>query len=504
MISAVVEPGIVINNIGPIEHLELAAKPGTITVLRGCNGRGKSTALEAIDALTRGEARLESRDGTIGGTAIGFGVQIKVGRGGTNRRTGDLLVTAVEDKLSIADFVDPNVKDPVAADGKRLKALVALAGLQADPKMFECLTKTPAEFLEIVKPESLAATDPVELAAKIKRDFESASRLQSQRAERLFGEVKSKLASLDGLDLNAEHDREVLQQRLETAIREQSALKERLDAAGRTALARQQAEAALNKAVAGYTGQSVKEAADRVDRATEDRDSMARVVTDLENKLREAKADLQAANTELSLAVASHESAKSHEAAIAGWRETLEATNSIEAPSEATISAAAAAVEAARKASETGVLVRNALARKSEAEELDAQRAAAVQRAEFLRDAAASTLDVLANGVKSLVPGLKLDEQLRIIVPHPIRTECYYADLSHGERWRLALDLAVAAFKRKGQRGVLAVPQEAWESLDGPNRKIIADHVSTTDLIVFTAESSKSFDVGAELEAEVI
>ena len=460
MIAAVMDPGIVINNIGPIEHLELAAKPGTITVLRGYNGRGKSTALEAIDALTRGEAKLESRDGTVGGTAVGF--------------------------------------------GKRLKALVALAGLKADPKMFECLTKTPAEFLEIVKPESLTATDPVELAAKIKRDFEAASRLQTQRAERLFGEVKAKLASLDGLDLTADHDRESLQRRLETTIREQAALKERLEAAGRTALARQQAEAALNKAVSGYSGQSVADASARVSTATEDRDSMARVVEDLEAKLREAKADLQAANSELSLAVASHESALSHEAAIAGWRETLEATSVSDVPSEATIAAAADAVDAARKANETGVLIRNALARKSEAEELDAQRAAAVKRAEFLRDAAASTLDVLANGVKSLVPGLKLDGQLRIIVPHPVRTECYYADLSHGERWRLALDLAVSAFARKGQRGVLAVPQEAWESLDGPNRKIIADHVATTDLIVFTAESSKSFDVGAELEAEVI
>ena len=51
MIAAVAdEPGVVINNIGPIEHLELAAKPGTITVLRGNNGRGKSTALDVLPA----------------------------------------------------------------------------------------------------------------------------------------------------------------------------------------------------------------------------------------------------------------------------------------------------------------------------------------------------------------------------------------------------------------------------------------------------------------------
>ena len=144
MIAAVAdEPGVVINNIGPIEHLELAAKPGTITVLRGNNGRGKSTALDAISALTRGGTGLESRDGTVGGTASGFGVQIKVGRGGANRRTGDLIVTAVEDRLSIADFVDPPVKDPVAADSRRLKALVGLVGLVAKPEMFHELVGGP-------------------------------------------------------------------------------------------------------------------------------------------------------------------------------------------------------------------------------------------------------------------------------------------------------------------------------------------------------------------------
>ena len=495
---------VVLDNIGPIEHLELDAKPGTITVLRGLNGRGKTTALEAIDALTRGNGKLESRDGTVGGTAVGFGVQIKVGRGGANRRTGDLVVTAVEDKLSIADFVEPNLKDPVAADGRRLKALVALAGLTADPTMFESLCETPEEFRSVVKPESLEATDPVDMASRVKRDFEAASRLQTTKAERLFGEIKAKLAAIEGLNLVAEHDREVLQRRLEMAIAAQSALNERLQLAGRAALQRQQAESSLKNLVDGYTGPSLEDAAKAEQEALDERDCQQRLVEKAEDDLREFKADLQDANSRLSLAIAAKKAAAERESSIEKIKTILEVATANEPPSDAVLLDADHAVQAAQRQSEDGVLIRAAIARKNEAEALEASRVSAVKAAQSLRDAAVSTLDVLAAGVKSLVPGLKLDGQLRIVVPHHKRGECFYSDLSHGERWRLALDLAVSAFERKGQRGVLAIPQEAWEGLDAVNRKIIADHVATTDLIVFTAESNKELDDEGDLSVAVI
>ena len=504
MIAAVAdEPGVVINNIGPIEHLELAAKPGTITVLRGNNGSGKSTALDAISALTRGGTGLESRDGTVGGTASGFGVQIKVGRGGANRRTGDLIVTAVEDRLSIADFVDPPVKDPVAADSRRLKALVGLVGLVAKPEMFHELVGGPEQFAAIVKPETLKETDPITLAEKIKRDLESASRLANTKAERLYGDIQAKQSASKDVDLTAECDRDVLQKRLERAIGDQSSLKERQNAAGRAALQRQQAKTALKKATDGYTGMSSIEAEKDVTCATEDRDSQQRVVQKLEDALREAKADLQTANSTLALAVKALEHAKSHEASIAAWRETLQ-SDTVEAPSENVLAAAEQDVQAARTASENGTLIRAAKARLAEADELDVQRKAAVVQSERLRDAAKSVLDVLAAGVKELVPGLQINNEFRIVVPHPIRTSCYYADLSHGERWKMALDIAVNSFERRGERGVLSIPQEAWEGLDGINRQLIAEHVASTDLIVFTAESCKSIEEGAELAAEVL
>lgn len=511
--------GIVIENIGPIEHLELDAKPGTITVLVAPNGAGKSTALDAIGAITRGDGKLESRDGTTGGSATGFGVTIKVGRGGANRRTGDLEVVAVEDKLSIADFVDPPVKDPVAADARRLKALVSLVGLVADPEQFHALTGGRTTFDLIVKPESLKTSDPIELAERIKRDFESASRAATTQAERLYGEIKARHKANEGLDLTAESDGDTLQAGLESALNAMSRIEQRLTDAESEQTRREAAQKSLDESATSYRGPTIAEARRAVDEAVAAADEQrkavdaARVVVDgIREKLLAAQTALtaqQATQTQrdgdVTIAKGVLASAERHNVTLATWQQTLADHAVSTAPTSEEVQHARGVVKVARIANETGVLIRAALQRKREAESLDAERIIAAKRADALRDAAKSVLDVLAEGVKTLVPGLTIDNEFRIVAPHPIRTTCYYADLSHGERWRLALDIAVAAFRRKGAKGVLAIPQEAWESLDGPNRRIVAEHVATTDLIVFTAESDKALNGEANgLRTEVV
>lgn len=498
-----VEP-IVINNIGPIDHFEIPAIPGTITVFRGNNGEGKSTALNAISALTRGGNGLESRDGTVGGSASGFGMTIKVGRGGANRRTGSLVVTSVEDKLSIADFVDPRVNDPVAADARRLKALVGLVGLKADPAAFHSLCGGAEQFSAIVKPETLKETDPITLCEKIKRDLEAASRMSNTKAERLFGEIQAKQAAANGIDLNLEHDRDVLQKKLERAIADQSALRERQAAAGRAALQRQQADAALKLAVESYTGKTIFQADIDLELAREDQATQQKTVEKLEDTLREARADLLAANSKLAIAVNARESAVSHDVAIAGWKKTLDDSESTQAPSDAVLESAETDVVAAREANETGTLIRAAKARLAEAIELEEQRKSAVAQSERLRDAAKSVLDVLAAGVKELVPGLEINSEFRIVVPHATRKSCYYGDLSHGEGWKMALQIAVKSFKRRNEPGVLAIPQIAWEGLDGRARQELVQLVGETDLCVYTAEASRDVDNDAGLTHQVV
>lgn len=508
---------ITIDNIGPIQHLELPAAPGTITVLRGQNGCGKSTALSSVAALTRGEGRLTSRDGTTGGTAEGFGVTIRVGRGGANRRTGDLTIEAVEDKLSIADFVEPNVKDPIAADARRLKALISLAGVTADPTIYHEICGGEAQFNELITPQTIEATDPIVMAERIKRDLESASRLYNQRAERLFGEYNAKIAANKDLDLHAESEAAVLARKLDMAQAELAAMRERAKLAVSVAEKRGQAQAALEKATSEGSFQTVETAQKVLTDANEKRAEIIRasrdteeLITSLREELREAEnmlcriqSELRDSDFLIEQINARIVTAKNHEATLATWQKTLEDTPAIEAPSAEQLKAAEAAVAAARAADHQGVLIRDGLKRVAEATELDGKRKAAVKHSEQLRDAAKSVLDVLAEQVKTLVPGIKLDPELRIVVPHPIRTECFYSDLSHGERWKLALDIAVASFRRLGIRGVLAIPQEAWEGLDGRNRALLADLVAETDLIVFTAEAARNVESNG-MEVEVV
>lgn len=71
-----------------------------------------------------------------------------------------------------------------------------------------------------------------------------------------------------------------------------------------------------------------------------------------------------------------------------------------------------------------------------------------------------------------------------------------YAELSAGERWRIALDVAVGALP---SHGVLTVPQEAWEGLDPENRRLVAEHVRDRGVVLLTAEASEDDEVTASV-----
>ena len=82
---------------------------------------------------------------------------------------------------------------------------------------------------------------------------------------------------------------------------------------------------------------------------------------------------------------------------------------------------------------------------------------------------------------------------------HPNRGECYFCELSEGERWRLGVEIAIEAFKKKGGGGLLGIPQEAWEGLDYKNRKAIAEAIEGTDLAILTAEATQVESEGIEV-----
>lgn len=494
-----------VDNLGPIEHGEFPGKPGTVVVLTGPNGVGKSTVLDVVDTIATGRsARLTSRDGTTGGSATGFGVTLKLSRNGATRRMNDLVVEAVEDEIGVAQLVDPGLKDEAAADMRRIKALCVLVGATVTPEQLYELVGSREDFEAIVKPESLQHADPLAVVDAVKRDLEAAARAAHSQAEQAYGASVAKLAENDGIDLDAPCDEHALNQELERAIKDQSRLKEQLRQQQQDAVRRAEALRKIDELKAQMTGPTIEAAAYEVTQRGLDVSEWESRVADYRRLLDEAvarvdthRAQLKAAQSVLSLVRQQNEM-------LLEWQKTLEQLPEDAEDLTAQIFEAEQEVANARQAVLTGQRVRDALNRKADAERRSQEAAQARQREERLREAAKGTLDVLAESVRRVSNRVKFDSNFRLVVDHPARGECYFSDLSHGERWSLCLDMVMESARQRGKPAVLGIPQEAWEGLDGRNRQMLIDKVHNSQLIVFTAEADRAQQPGEGLTAQVL
>lgn len=496
---------VTLENVGPITHLDLPVQPGTIVVLTGANGVGKTKALEAVEKIASGRGSIDTRDRSKGAVAEGFGVRIKVGRGGANRRTvvdEQLVVESLEDRISIADLVDPGVKDPAAADARRIKALVQLANVPADVGQFAGIDPGGLESIrQVVKESTTSAGDLVDMAARIKRDYETASRAKAEQAKQLEAEIRAAAEANREIDLQAPHDRDELNQALENAIAAQSAIRERVKAFNEGRDKAETARDMMKASEAGFDGLDVDEAEARFKLAESDVTTAQQKVDELERQLTEAKKTRDAFVSQRDIAEERLTSARQHASDVAAWQKTIDEFD-LTCPSTGDIAKAEADVKKARHDVERGAVVREAIERARKSSDKGESMKALKAEAESLREIGRSTENVLSEIVGAFVDRLRVDEEFRLVVTGTKRGETYFAELSHGERWKLALDIAVDAFRRVDKPGLLVIPQEAWESLDGTNRRLIAEHIRETDLAIVTAEAARG-DVSGDLSYTV-
>ncbi len=487
-----------IENIGAIDHLEAPAKAGTIVVLRGRNGSGKSTALKAANAvINKRSAALTSRDGTVGGFASLFGVTIKVARNGANRRLNDTEVVGLEDAFDIATFVDPGIQDKGKADNHRIKAMASLVGAKVALDNLYGLVKSREEFESIVSEKSLKISDPIDLCEAVKRDLEAASRAQTAAATNAHSAALAKLGENDGLDLSAPCGEQALRNALTDAINARSKLLADKAAWNDRIEDAKKAQDAIAKAEAAYTGLSVDEAHAATESAKATEAEHVQRVGDLERQLAEierqlsiARPQLESARNATLQAIRIENSAAAHRDAIAGWQKTITASTERGCPcSDEDLATAESRVKAAQAAMEYGSRVREGLQRKADAEQREKDAEEFRNNAERYREAAQGTLDVLAQAVKGASQRITFSSDFRLLINHPIRQQCYVADLSHGELWSLAIDMVIEAALRVGVRAAMVIPQEAWEGLDDLNKSLVIDKVVNTDITVFTAEN---------------
>ena len=165
----------------------------------------------------------------------------------------------------------------------------------------------------------------------------------------------------------------------------------------------------------------------------------------------------------------------------------------VEFPAQEDVTAAAQRLDEAMAASDQGVHVRQAQERLREVREYGTRHKEEQQQAQRLRAAAAGVDQVLSEMVGAATSRLRV-EAGRLLMDTG-RGPTKFADLSTGERWTEALEIAAAALPR---HGLLVAPQEAWEALDPVNRGIVANRVRHLGLVLLTAEATDG-----DLRAEV-
>jgi len=471
-----------IENVGPIESLRIPVpEEGGVVVLKARNGRGKSQAIDATRAALKGKGSLSVRDGELRGGVEAFGVKVTVGK--VTRRAGELTALHLEDRLDIADLVDPGIKAVEAADAKRIKALIGVQGIKADPAMFYPLTGGEEDFNRIVPAAKARTSDLVEMAAAVKRALEAQAREETNAATHAESEAAGRKEAADGADMDAEDDATKLQADLEAAINRDADLRARHSAGVRARDNANNARKLLDQSVAAHQGPTLEQAIAEVKGAGTALDTA-------KQRLAEAKRQVDQCQRLYDAAFDRRDTALQHENNIAMLQETINKAAGVEIPSDLDLTHAAAQVTGAREAVERGALVRAAKEKMRIVADLEENAKAHRDQAEQLRQAARATDEVLSDAVGE---GPLRVEAGRLITDTP-RGKTYYGDLSTGERWTIALRLAAV---RVGTGGVITCQQEAWEGLDPQNRQLIADEAKRLSVTIITAEAD-----GGELKAE--
>lgn len=485
---------ITIANVGPVERVELPfPEGGGVVVLQGRNGSGKSTAIRAVHALAGADEQLSVRDGEVAGDVSGLGATLHISVASRKRATrgGELEVHSLGSDVDPSVLVDPGLKDPEAADMRRARVLCALAGVE--PKLSEFYRLLDAETIErIANGRTHAAGSLPELAAALKRDLEAAARAEEKEVEGEEAQARALMSADESLDLRAEDDEATLRAATEAALGFLS------EAKGRARGARERAERFSAAKVAVDRAAGVD-----LDEVRTDAEAAVKVMRDAEANRVRLRAELEKAEAAVAAAqdVFSERQRRLTEAeaaaeSVAAARAVVEAGLGDQGPTADEVAELDAAYQSARAAQERGTLVREAKRRQAKAQEHLRSAQAHKSDADRLRGAARGCWEVVAEAVARVAPeGIRFDDG-RLVLDTEARGTTYLADLSEGERWRIALP---ACIKAVGAGGVLAIAQEAWEGLDPTNRAAIVAAAKAGGVAIYTAEATDG-----EIRAEVV
>lgn len=466
---------ITLNNIGPTAHVTIPVPVnGGIVVLRGQNGSGKSIALNAVQTAVSGsKSKPPLKDCTTRGEVAAFGARLTVTK--SVKRSGELEVSSLEGRISIADLVDPQIVDPIRADAARIKALIGLSQS----------TLAPADFYGF-PPDALTGLnldDPLVACAELKKRLNGLALSAEKCRDASIASAEALRDSVLNIEIPAVIPEETaLNAALETAIRMESAIEQ---AAKEAEQRKQQAEAA-RAAMADREVPDVALAVRVRDCAADALYRQQSLVLQLQDELRTAQQQEQVAHAALQLDEQQLKNAESAAALIAEWQAQITAAER-PGPKPVDVLTARYAVDHARAALTAAADARRAKAVWAQAQTAEEEAQQHSEIAVEARRKAKFTDDILSEKVADLAGCPLTVADGRLTLKTDKRGWTYYADLSMGERWRVAMDIAIAAV---GANGLIVIPQEAWEGLDPSNRAALNTQAIAAGVLVLTAECS--------------
>lgn len=508
--------GIDVINVGPVEKIHIAIpENGGICVLRGLNGSGKTQTLNAVNGLMKGSGKdISVKDGEKAAVVDGFGASIKLER--ATHKGGELCAVSLEGKFSVGDLVDPGFKEPETRDAARIKALVNLANVQATAADFKELFDDEEQFAEIIGKSIDEIPNMVDAAAKVKRECESSARKLESEAEKK--ETKGQ-GLLDAYEEQAEDlpedDLEATQAALRLAFQETTRIKTRLESVEDESQKRKDASAQIEKLRASASSVDDRKA-ELDDCVTAEKacqnsaDNAAKNVTKLEAEL--AKAKQRATETANALARAKEETERA-ERELTAANESAEQLEKLETMLSAEPEESEAALRKKLEASETeenrlASLVADIKsadtirAKIAEGNTLKAEADELYKQGEQLRDIGKATDTILSEAVSKITTADLRIEAGRLVTATDRADNEFFDELSHGERWDLAIaaavDIVIKAAENTGGNPLIIAPQEAWESLDPPNRKKVNERLQGSGVVMLTAEAAD-----CELSSEI-
>lgn len=497
-----------IENLGPIQDFSFKlAAPGVTTIVAP-NGFGKSILIESLANVAAGKGGLPLRHGTEKGRIDGLGVHVSLNPKQT-RTAGEFAVDHLEGKLNLATLVDPGLKDEVAADKRRIKALIALTGVEADVDLFLNRPEfTEDEFEATVSTEARKATDLVEMATRIARDYQAAARGWENGAEKDEFSANALKEQLAAVDMDKECDADVLNDALYDAQQGYAMGSQKVINAEEKKKAAEEARRELKNwdergvpLDSKEAKQAVKDAQKKHEGLVEHHDELVLKLRQIEQSIELCLREIQTAAAEVRSASDQSNMVEDHVQRRTACLKAIADAENYEFPSPEELEQLKLAYHAAKQAMEDGVRVRDARMKQASVKAFEDSATARREKAEQLRKIATATDNVLSDAIESKWVKIVTEVGGKRVYGFVESKDiwAYYHELSATEKWAIAIEIGV---ERVGEGGLLFIPQEAWEGVDVWNRKFIHEHAKQRGVFILTAEATRDESMGRELAAQ--